>query len=138
MLGERGRRLRGTTWDFPTRLKVDGAAASGPVADLLSHLPSSNRLPMIITFERHLRFDRQGYPSVRADWTQHPVSRLACVADVFDAMTSRRAYKTAIPSQNVCAYIRHEAGRTFGPRLVRVLDLMLEQLRDEPRAGGAA
>jgi HD-GYP domain-containing protein (c-di-GMP phosphodiesterase class II) len=99
-------------------------------ADLLSRLPGSNRLPMIVAFEHHIRFDRRGYPSVATGWAQHPVSRLACVADVFDAMTSRRAYKKAIPNTDVRGYVRDEAGRTFDPRLVRVLDLMLGQLEE--------
>ena len=100
-------------------------------ADLLSRLAGSNRLPMIVAFEHHLRFDMRGYPSVPAGWVQHPVSRLACVADVFDAMTSRRAYKKAIPNADVRSYVRDESGRTFDPRLVRVLDLMLGQLDEE-------
>ena len=100
-------------------------------ADLLSRLPGSNRLPMIVAFEHHLRFDMRGYPSVPAGWVQHPISRLACVADVFDAMTSRRAYKKAIPNTDVRGYVRDEAGQTFDPRLVRVLDLMLGQLEEE-------
>ncbi len=102
-------------------------------ADLLSRLPSSNRLPMIVAFEHHMRFDTRGYPFVHASWTQHPVSRLACVADVFDAMTSRRAYKKAMPSQDVCAYVRDEASRIFDPRLARILNLMVEQLGEETR-----
>ena len=102
-------------------------------ADLLSRLAGSNRLPMIVAFEHHLRFDMRGYPSVPAGWVQHPVSRLACVADVFDAMTSRRAYKKAIPNADVRSYVRDESGRTFDPRLVRVLDLMLGQLDEETR-----
>jgi len=100
-------------------------------ADLLSRLPGSNRLPMIVAFEHHIRFDMRGYPSVPAGWTQHPISRLACVADVFDAMTSRRAYKKAIPNTDVRGFVRDEAGRTFDPRLVRVLDLMLGQLETQ-------
>src|SRR5438552_75718 len=100
-------------------------------ADLLSRLPGSNRLPMIVAFEHHIRFDMRGYPSVPAGWTQHPISRLACVADVFDAMTSRRAYKKAIPNTDVRGYVRDESGRTFDPRLVRVLDLMLGRLEEE-------
>jgi putative two-component system response regulator len=53
------------------------------------------------------------------------------VADVFDAMTSRRAYKKAIPNTDVRGYVRDESGRTFDPRLVRVLDLMLGRLEEE-------
>src|SRR2546425_9775594 len=63
---------------------------------------------MIVAFEHHIRFDMRGYPSVPAGWTQHPISRLACVADVFDAMTSRRAYKKAIPNTDVRGYVRSE------------------------------
>src|SRR5574337_167746 len=62
-------------------------------AEILSRLAVANRLPMIVAFEHHMRFDRQGYPALRDHRMQHPVSRLVCVADVFDAMTSRRAYK---------------------------------------------
>ena len=105
-------------------------------ADLLSRLPGSSRLPMIVAFEHHLRLDTQGYPSVPAGWVQHPLSRLACVADVFDAMTSRRAYKKAIPRTDVRGYLRDEAGRTFDPRLVRVLELMLGQLDEETSEEG--
>ena len=100
-------------------------------ADLLSRLLGSNCLLMIVAFEHHIRFDMRGYPSVPAGWTQHPISRLACVADVFDAMTSRRAYKKAIPNTDVRGYVRDESGRTFDPRLVRVLDLMLGRLEEE-------
>jgi putative two-component system response regulator len=77
-----------------------------------------------------MRFDTKGYPFIREGWVQHPVSRLACMADVFDAMTSRRAYKKAIPIDNVRAYVREEAGRTFDPRLVAVLDQLLQSIRE--------
>ena len=99
-------------------------------ADLLSRLPGSNRLPMIVAFEHHMRFDTKGYPFIREGWVQHPVSRLACMADVFDAMTSRRAYKKAIPIENVRAYVQEEASRTFDPRLVTVLDQLLQSIRE--------
>jgi len=100
-------------------------------ADLLSRMPGANRLPMVVAFEHHMRFDGKGYPFVRGDWFQHPVSRLACLADVFDAMTSRRAYKKAIPTEAVCAYLRDEAGKTFDPRFVAVVERMVRTLRAE-------
>ena len=104
-------------------------------AEVLSRLSVANRLPMVVAFEHHMRFDGQGYPFLRDNWTQHPVSRLACVADVFDAMTSRRAYKNAIPSRNVCTYVRDQAGLIFDPRLPRILDHMVERLRAAPARG---
>ena len=107
-------------------------------ADLLARLPGSNRLPLIVAFEHHMRYDGKGYPFVREGWRQHPVSRLACLADVFDAMTSRRAYKKAIPVEQVRAFVRDEAGRTFDPRLVRVLDRTLRLMRDTTPAKALA
>src|SRR5439155_737482 len=39
--------------------------------------------------------------------------------------------KIAIPNTDVRGFVRDEAGRTFDPRLVRVLDLMLGQLETQ-------
>ena len=104
-------------------------------ADLLARMPGSNRLPLIVAFEHHMRYDGKGYPFVREGWRQHPVSRLACLADVYDAMTSRRSYKKAIPVDQVRAFVRDEAGRTFDPRLVGVLDRMIRMMRDAASTG---
>ena len=52
------------------------------------------------------------------------------MADVFDAMTSRRAYKVAIPIEKVCSYTRNQANRIFDPKMVQVLEIMLSQLKD--------
>jgi HD-GYP domain-containing protein (c-di-GMP phosphodiesterase class II) len=99
-------------------------------AEILSHAPSTNRMSMISAFEHHMRFDQAGYPAVRKPRIQHPVSRLVCMADVFDAMTSRRAYKVAIPIEKVCSYTRNQANRIFDPKMVMVLDIMLAQLKN--------
>jgi len=104
-------------------------------ANLLARLPGSNRLPLIVAFEHHMRYDGKGYPLVREGWRQHPVSRLACLADIFDAMTSRRSYKKAIPVEQVRAFVRDEAGRTFDARLVSVLDRTLRMMRDTTPVG---
>jgi HD-GYP domain-containing protein (c-di-GMP phosphodiesterase class II) len=100
-------------------------------AEILSSMGNLNRISMIGAFEHHMRFDQTGYPLTAKPWVQHPISRIVCMADVFDAMTSRRAYKVAIPVEKVCSYARNEANRIFDPRMVRVLEFMLEQLADQ-------
>ncbi len=100
-------------------------------ADLLSRMPGSNRLPMIVAFEHQMRFDLKGYPFIRENWVQHPFSRIVCLADIFDAMTTRRAYKKAIPTEKVLAYLRDEAGKACDPRLVGVLERMVRALPEE-------
>ena len=99
-------------------------------AEILSHVPSTNRISMITAFEHHMRFDQAGYPSIRKTRMQHPVSRLVCMADVFDAMTSRRAYKVAIPIEKVCSYTRNQSGRIFDPKMVHAMEVLLSQLKD--------
>jgi HD-GYP domain-containing protein (c-di-GMP phosphodiesterase class II) len=106
-------------------------------ADLLSRMPGSNRLPMIVSFEHQMRYDLKGYPFVREDWTQHPFSRIVSLADIFDAMTTRRAYKQAIPTEKVLAYLRDEAGKACDPRLVTVLVQMVRALPAEEPAEAA-
>lgn len=107
-------------------------------ADLLSRMPGTNRLPMVVAFEHHMRFDGKGYPFIRGDWFQHPASRLVCLADVFDAMTSRRAYKKAIPIESVCAYLRDDAGKAFDPRFVTAVERMILSARPEAPAEASA
>jgi hypothetical protein len=87
---------------------TDGRAAPGPSRGLVACAPPK-------------RYDGKGYPFVREGWTQHPVSRLASNADVFDAMTSRRAYARAVPVHQGLAFARDAMGRTCVLRLVRVL-----------------
>ena len=99
-------------------------------AEILCHATSTNRVSMIAAFEHHMRFDQAGYPAVRNSRMQHPVSRLVCMADVFDAMTSRRSYKVAIPIDKVCSYTRNQSEKMFDPKLVHAMEIMLSQLKD--------
>jgi putative two-component system response regulator len=40
------------------------------------------------------------------------------VADVWDALTSNRPYRRALPAEQVRAHIRAQAGRHFDPAVV--------------------
>jgi HD-GYP domain-containing protein (c-di-GMP phosphodiesterase class II) len=42
-------------------------------------------------------------------------------ADSFDAMTSDRAYRTALPRREACRRLRSGAGRQFDPRVIDAL-----------------
>jgi putative two-component system response regulator len=48
-------------------------------------------------------------------------ARLMAVADVFDALTTPRAYKTAWPVQRAVDYIVERSGRQFDPDVVAAL-----------------
>jgi putative nucleotidyltransferase with HDIG domain len=68
----------------------------------------------------HERWDGSGYPDGLAG-SRIPVgARIVAVADVFDALTSDRSYRVALPVEAAVKELQREAGRTLDPRLVDV------------------
>jgi putative two-component system response regulator len=66
----------------------------------------------------HERWDGKGYPcGLRGQ--EIPLSaRIVSVADVYDALTSKRVYKDAFGHEEAVRIIREGAGTQFDPRLV--------------------
>ncbi|MGD9975293.1 MAG: HD domain-containing phosphohydrolase [Desulfatirhabdiaceae bacterium] len=48
-------------------------------------------------------------------------ARIVALADVYDALSSKRSYKDAWNESDVCSIIRQEAGAHFDPELVEIL-----------------
>jgi putative two-component system response regulator len=79
----------------------------------------------IVALTHHERWDGSGYPR-GLHGEQIPLAgRICAVADVFDAMTTARPYRPAIPTAAVIEEMRLGRGRHFDPRL---LDLFLARL----------
>ena len=71
-----------------------------------------------IAFTHHERWDGSGYP-MGLTKDDIPISgRIVAVADVFDALTHDRPYKTAWPLHDATAEIESQAGRQFDPAVV--------------------
>ena len=70
----------------------------------------------------HERFDGGGYPGglCRAEIPLN--ARIFAVADVFDALTSRRCYKEALPFEEARAFVRRASGTHFDPSVVAAFD----------------
>ena len=81
-----------------------------------------------IVMHHHERFDGRGYPSQLVGEDIPLFARIAAVADTFDAMTSRRSYRDALPLEVVIAEIEKCAGTQFDPKIAKVF---LEILRNE-------
>jgi len=62
-------------------------------------------------------------------------ARIMAVADVYDAMTSGRSYRSAWSEAAVLAYLRQEAGRLFDERCVGALYQSIPQHDDVVGAG---
>ena len=73
----------------------------------------------IATFH-HERWDGDGYPQ-GLKGNQIPLSaRIMAIADVFDALVSKRCYKDSIPVEEAFKIIEEESGTHFDPILVEV------------------
>ena len=80
-------------------------------------------LAATIAWTHHERFDGGGYPQGLAGEAIPLAGRIAAVADVFDALTSDRAYRGAVPFHEAIAQLRSGRGSQFD---ARVLDAFLE------------
>ncbi|WP_100637921.1 HD domain-containing phosphohydrolase [Marinobacter salexigens] len=71
-----------------------------------------------VALNHHEKWDGSGYPK-GLKGTDIPVSaRIVALADVFDALTSERPYKSAWPTDKATGLIREQAGKHFDPDLV--------------------
>jgi response regulator RpfG family c-di-GMP phosphodiesterase len=73
-------------------------------------------LPAILY--HHERFDGTGYPSRLTGKDIPFASRIMAIADTFDAMTSTRAYRKALPVADAIVEIRRCSGTQFDPDIV--------------------
>jgi HD-GYP domain-containing protein (c-di-GMP phosphodiesterase class II) len=75
----------------------------------------------LVIRHHHERWDGSGYPDGLAGAAIPLGARIVAVADVFDALTSERPYRSALPRAAALAYLTEEAGRTFDADVVAVL-----------------
>ncbi len=69
----------------------------------------------------HEKWDGSGYPAGLAGEAIPLPARLMAIADVFDALMSRRHYKQAFPLDQVLGIIREGRGRHFDPDIADAL-----------------
>jgi putative two-component system response regulator len=99
------------------------------IREIETRLGKSNFLAMAreIAFNHHERWDGMGYPKGLAGNEIPLAARIVSIADVYDALSTKRVYRDALPHQRCVEMIRSEAGRQFDPALVEIfLKLELE------------
>jgi HD-GYP domain-containing protein (c-di-GMP phosphodiesterase class II) len=75
----------------------------------------------------HERFDGHGYPE-GIEHTNIPlVSRIIAVADAYDAMTSKRSYRDALPEEVAIEELRKNAGTQHDPEIVELFIKMRQE-----------
>jgi putative two-component system response regulator len=75
----------------------------------------------------HERFDGKGYPEGLAGYSIPEIGRIIAVADAYDAMTSRRSYRSALPQETVRSEIVRGRGQQFDPDFADVMLQMIDE-----------
>ncbi|HEV8247131.1 MAG TPA: HD domain-containing phosphohydrolase, partial [Polyangiaceae bacterium] len=85
----------------------------------------------------HERWDGRGYPLGLAGGDIPLIARIITVADTYDAMTSDRAYRRALPHEVTLNEIIRCSGTQFDPDIAGVFTERIEGHREEQRDSGA-
>lgn len=114
---------------------LEGRSSHGAASAELDAVPVL-RLAMLIAATHHERWDGAGYPrGLRGD--SIPLAgRIVAVADVFDALSSKRPYKERMPLDKCLSILREEAGSHFDPQLIDVFFASLDRILDVRFAAG--
>ena len=98
-------------------------------AEIIGEYPSGVlQLAREIALAHHEKWDGSGYPRGLAGEAIPLSARIVAIADVFDALTTRRPYKEPWPVQDALDHIAAQAGKHFDPALVALFAPLLPQL----------
>jgi putative two-component system response regulator len=123
-------------------MKAHVLIGAGTLEAALARFPNAKFLQMArdIAATHHERFDGSGYPA-KLSGENIPLSgRIVALADVYDALTSRRVYKAAMPHEEARNIIVRESGKHFDPDVVEAFlcatpqFLQIRERLDEPAA----
>ena len=84
-----------------------------------------------IVYHHHEKYNGTGYPSKLKGEDIPLHARIAAVADTFDAMTSSRSYRDALPLDVVRAEIEKCSGTQFDPAIAKVFLDIIDNHYDE-------
>jgi response regulator RpfG family c-di-GMP phosphodiesterase len=84
----------------------------------------------------HEYFDGSGYPRGLSGQNIPLVGRIVAIGDAYDAMTSDRAYRRALPHDVAVGEIERCAGTQFDPEVAEAFVKLIEVYRAEMRARG--
>ncbi len=83
----------------------------------------------VIAQQHHERWDGEGYLGLKGE-NIHKYARITALADVFDALTSSRSYKTAWSVEEASGYMIEKSGTQFDPEVVNVFLRCVDRIRE--------
>jgi putative two-component system response regulator len=107
----------------PGRLSEDETTTIRTHATIGARIRADSRceliqLAAIIAQSHHERWDGSGYPNGLKGHDIPVPARIVTVADVFDALTTRRPYKEPMPLLAARQYLEEQRGRQFDPACI--------------------
>lgn len=82
---------------------------------------------LMMTYQHHERLDGKGYPVGCIENDIHPWAKICSVVDVYEALTSNRPYRKAMPRKKALQIMEREIGSAFDPELFRCWQSIIEQ-----------
>ena len=103
-------------------MKTHTTAGGRIIGSIIESVPDSHYLDEAknLATYHHERWDGAGYPTGIAGEDIPLSARIMAVADVFDALVSKRSYKEGFPYDKALNIIKEERGTHFDPKLVDV------------------
>jgi putative nucleotidyltransferase with HDIG domain len=99
---------------------------------ILAHVAEYSEISTIVR-HHHERIDGQGYPDGLADERIPPVSRIIAVADAYNAMTSNRPYRDAMPSRVARLRLAQAVDSQFDTSVVAAFEAILASADEDYR-----
>jgi HD-GYP domain-containing protein (c-di-GMP phosphodiesterase class II) len=84
-----------------------------------------NKIAVVVALEHHLGYDKSGYPRLYLVSRPHIFSRVVNVVDVYDALTSQRAYRKPTLPDNALRLIHVQAGKKLDPLIAKAFIRMM-------------
>ncbi len=88
-------------------------------ASFLATVEGVHDISVSAAFGHHLGFDQSGYPRLEEKIHVDTVTLMINIADVYEALTSKRPYKKSMAPDKAAAVLVDGAGTQFDPALVR-------------------
>ena len=88
-------------------------------AHILRRTPEMPALAPVVAFEHHLRQDLSGYPENVGHRDLNLCTQIVTIADVYDALRSKRVYREGLPSERVRAIMTEKDSPAFNTKLLR-------------------
>ena len=119
------------------RMKEHSRTGGAAVAEAEKSLSGASFLETAknVALYHHERYDGKGYPFGFSGEDIPLEARIMAIADIYDALVSRRIYKPPLSHQEALSIIQGEAGKHLDPRLVEIFSRIEKEVEEIGKKG---